>query len=173
MINSKIKNIYKKLHFIVAILLFCWVFLPFPLSTHSQVFSEERINPAKKAADKLSSGVEYSATDFRDPFQPQIFISEEKEVKVTEPIKMAKPRASDLFSLSIQGVIWKSENPLVIINNEVLKKGETLSVSKEQGVEKIGIVDIEKDGVTITYSGEIEKLTYSGAPEKEGRDDKR
>ena len=159
--------------------LFCIVFFLFSLSVFAQIISEESLefleeqrNPSAKETEEKSGvvekpGIKYKAAKSRDPFKPQLFIPKEKvdkkevekEVKVEELIEPTGPKVSELFSLSIQGIIWNSDNPLVIINNKVLQKGEFLLVSKGEELDaKIIISDIDKDGVTINYAGREEKI---------------
>jgi len=135
----------------------CLVFFLIPLSAFSQVpLAEEESEIIERP------NIDYTAADFRDPFSPQILISKKGEPEKAVETKEVKPRASELFSLSIQGIIWNSNIPLAIINNQVFKKGEVLPVSRgekgETETEEVLIMDINKDGVTIVYSGEVEKL---------------
>jgi hypothetical protein len=169
-----------KRRFIIVSFLFCLSFSLFPLPAFSQTsLARQRLNPAEeelysssgKTDEKLDfmegPDIEYAAGDFRDPFYPQIFISEEQETEVAEvepeierEIEEIKPKASELFSLSIQGIIWNSDKPLAIINDRVFKKGEVLSITEgSHFAEPITIMDIDKDGVTIIYSGQVEKLS--------------
>ena len=150
-------------HRFIIFFFFLWlVFFVFPLLGLSQTASD------KENADVLKRpNIEYTATDFRDPFYPQIFITEEEEPKVEEFRELIKYKPSELFSFTIQGIIWNPDNPMVIINNQVCKKGDDIlmqSKKGDSGSEKINIIDIERDGVTIIYSGEMEKLPYHLIP---------
>ncbi len=148
-----------KSRFVIASFLFCLVFFLFSLPASSQVSSEDSSGQTEKKLDVIGRPViEYGANDFRDPFYPQVFIPEKEEPKV-EKVEVAGPKATELFSLLIQGIIWNSDNPLAIINNQVLKKGEALLMPKEADARgEITIMEIDKDGVTIMYAGQVEKL---------------
>ena len=158
--NSRVKSSFltgftPKFGFITASLMFCLTFLLFPLVVFSGISPiEEKLGQSERP------NVEYTAADSRDPFCPQISVPEKKEPKIEKEKKTIKPKASEVFSLSVQGIIWHTDNPLVIINNQVLKKGEVLLIPKGENVtEEIHIIDIDKDGVTIVYSGGEEVLS--------------
>ena len=166
-------------------LLFCLVFFLFPLSVFSQIISDEALEllegqqGSSPKKDQEKSGlidkpdIEYKAVKSRDPFQPQFFtpdksIKKKTEVKIEGLIESTAPKISELFLISIQGIIWNSDIPLVIINNKVLRKGEVLLIKGDKEVrEKITITDIDKDGVTINYLGRVERLSYPPPPKLE------
>lgn len=162
------KNYFmSKFIFIFSFLFYLALFL---LLDFSQIASAERKSGLIKKIN-----LKYTGSKFRDPFSPQILISEEKEeiIDAEETIEVSKSKISELFSLSIQGIIWNTDNPLVIINNQVLRKGEALLVAKgENATEKIKIMDIDKDGVTIMYSNQMEKLLSPAATKLRKRNDK-
>ena len=107
--------------------------------------------------------VEYTSDNFRDPSHPQISFAQEEQIIIVEE---TRPKPSEVYTLTIQGVIWNPDNPVVIINNQVLKKGAVLLMSKAGAVaEKITIVDIGKDGVIVEYLGESEKLFFPASLE--------
>lgn len=53
---------------------------------------------------------------------------------------------SKLTWFTLEGIIWKEEKPLAIINDQIITKGDFIQGAK--------IVDIKKDGVIILYGGE-------------------
>ena len=151
-----------KFRFMVNLVLFFFLLFIYPLLVYAQDSSKERRGMVK-GQTKEQVEIKYTASEFRDPFSPQVFIyQEEDDSKMQQFEETVMPRISELFSFSIQGIIWNPDNPLVIINNQVLKKGDDLLVSEgKNGDQKVTIKDIEVDGVTIVYLGEKEKFPYS------------
>lgn len=153
--------------------LFCALFLPLCLIFWVPgVFSNTQNSKELIVVDKTRA--KYSAGSFRDPFASQLPVPvQEEEVKpkvdlanLKEAFKK-KPKASELFKFSISGIIWNSSRPTVIINNEVLEVGGVLVMSAADAKDssefterKVVVEKIEKDGVTISYSGQKEKLSY-------------
>ena len=84
----------------------------------------------------VKPNVEYKAEDLRDPFQSP-FVP--REAPVPGPGVLAAPEAPP--SLEIQGIIWGGDFPQAIINNKVVKIGDTI-----EGVE---IMDINQSGVVV------------------------
>ena len=113
----------------------------------------------KRRIDIIKSrSVEYTASNLRDPFSPTISFVKKEEPEMVEEIETVEPMISKTFSLSIQGIIWNPDNPLVIMNNKILKKGDIITMQKGSDMAEILITDIEKDGVTIVYEDKAEKL---------------
>ena len=147
-INNRFIINYK---FMITLLLCCLVSFVFPLLTVSQ---ENRL---KRDSEMLKRPeIKYTASDFRDPFTPQISIAREEEkpriVKIEPEVRR---KISEIFSFTIQGIIWNPNNPMAIVNNQVLRKGDVLLM---QDTEEVTIVDIDKYSVTVGYLGEEEKI---------------
>ncbi|MFC1657893.1 hypothetical protein ACFL1D_00755 [Candidatus Omnitrophota bacterium] len=129
---------------------------------------KQKVNARGKPIEENS--VDYTASGLRDPFYSPLFAPVEKAkpapMSMSEgmPVEVVIPRKiSEMFSFSIQGIIWNSNNPIVIINNQVLRKGDTLIVTTGKGAtEEVTVEDIVKDGVTIGYAGLSEKFALSG-----------
>jgi len=88
--------------------------------------------------------VEYKAGDLRDPFQKYL----KKRISEVKPVEKA---SLPLPSLTVQGIIWGGDLPQAIINNKVVKKGDT--------IEGVRIVDINKNGVAIFFEGQQYNLS--------------
>ena len=120
-----------------------------PISFIGVVFS---IKTAKAAETMAPEGyqeankIEYKSEDLRDPFQEEkIEIEEQPQVQIeTKPLP----------SLQIQGIVWGGGFPQAIINNKVVRVGDT--------IEEVRITDINKSGVTV-FSGnwQYNLSTYS------------
>ncbi|MCU0652337.1 MAG: general secretion pathway protein GspB [Candidatus Omnitrophica bacterium] len=80
--------------------------------------------------------VEYGAQDLKDPF---------RGYKKKTVSKATETKAVMLPNLVIQGVIWGSDIPQAIINNKVVKRGDT--------IDNVHIVDISKKGIDIMFEG--------------------
>lgn len=79
--------------------------------------------------------IEYKAEGLKDPFQEEkIEIKEEAEVQIeTKPLP----------DLQIQGIVWGGAFPQAIINNKVVKIGDT--------IEEARIMEIKKEGITVYF----------------------
>lgn len=89
----------------------------------------------------IRPSVEYKAAGLRDPFEAPSVKKREDEEKSAEP-KVSRVPPPDL---TVQGLIWGGNIPQAIINNKVVKVGDTI-----QGVK---IISITKDGVTVLFEG--------------------
>lgn len=112
-----------------------------------QVNAEE-----KPISEQLSLGppVEYKAEGLPEPFQL-------KEEELEAPVKSGEELEAEakLPDLTIQGVIWGSRSPQAIINNQIVKIGDK--------IEGVSIVDIAKEGLTVSFQGKEFKLPSPGA----------
>ena len=91
--------------------------------------------------------VEYRAQGLRNPFEQPILESELTDVGGSLKSKEEK----SLPELTVQGIIWGSNLPQAIVNNKVVKVGDSL--------ESVDIVAINKEGVTVLFAGVEHKLT--------------
>jgi hypothetical protein len=62
-------------------------------------------------------------------------------------IKPIEKSALPLPKLTIEGIIWNTYMPQAIVNGRVVRIGDT--------IEGVLVVNIEKQGITIDYNGEI------------------
>lgn len=98
--------------------------------------------------------VEYKAQNLRDPFQSPL----KKEAEtITEVIPEAPP--PDLSSLTVQGIVWGGKMPQAIINNKVVKVGDT--------IEGMRIVSIDKEGITVSQGNRNYNLSSPAAAGKQ------
>lgn len=88
--------------------------------------------------------VEYKAEDLQDPFK------EEEEIKA--PVEAEeKIQVKPLPNLTIQGIFWGGSFPQAIVNNKVVKIGDT--------IEEVRIIDINKDGLILNLEGQQYNLS--------------
>lgn len=95
--------------------------------------------------------VEYNAEGLRDPFDVLIakpIIPESSQSKENTDIQEGTPPL-----LTVQGIIWGGMFPQAIINNKVVKVGDT--------VQEAQIISIEKDGITVLFK---DKQFYLSSP---------
>lgn len=87
--------------------------------------------------------IEYEAEGLRDPFK----VYEEEYKKRKEEVAVGKEpiQIEPLPSLTIQGIVWGGSAPLGIINDKVVKVGDT--------IEGVKIIKIDRDGIKVLYHG--------------------
>ena len=89
------------------------------------------------------AGIEYNAENLSDPFFD--YKAEKMENEARKPVEL-KP----LPPLNVLGMIWGGNFPQAIINNRIVKLGDT--------VEGVRIKEINKDGITVIYNEQVYKL---------------
>jgi len=121
-----------------------------PISFMSMVIPLKTVTAAEATASEDSQGankIEYKSEDLKDPFQEEkIEIKEQPQVEIE-----IKP----LPSLQIQGIVWGGGFPQAIINNKVVRVGDT--------IEEVRITDINKSGVTV-FSGNRQYNLSTSSP---------
>jgi len=121
------RPLFKKIFFYLSPLALVSLFLAYSL-VKAQV-SPEMANVRE---------IKYTSGDLPDPF-------ESPWERQQAPTKEKPAVAYDLPQMEIQGMIWGSEMPQAIINNTVVRVGESI-----QGAE---IIDIRQEGVYVLYQG--------------------
>jgi len=69
------------------------------------------------------------------------FLENKKKTESTKSEELPLP------FLGIQGIIWNTDTPQAIINNQVVKIGDK--------IENVEIIDIDKQGIKVDYNDEI------------------
>lgn len=101
--------------------------------------------------------VEYKSSSLRDPFKEDILkkgILEEEQPESNSQNPVLPPDV--LPEMDVQGLIWGGNFPQAIINNKVYKAGDVIDGAQ--------IKEIDKDGVTLNFSGGEVKIP---APKKQ------
>jgi len=107
--------------------------------------------------------VAYQAMNLRDPFQSSVVKAETTEARneVSGSPKSASADTSavqtPLPTLNIQGIVWGGIFPQAIINNKVVKVGDTIKT--ENQADQIIIVAIAQEGVTVFFRDKQYKLS--------------
>ena len=119
-----------------------------PISFIGMVFSIKTAEAAETMAPEgypEANKIEYKSEELRDPFQEEeIEIEEQPQVQIeTKPLP----------SLQIQGIVWGGGFPQAIINNKVMRVGDT--------IEGVRITDINKNGVTVFFENQKYTLSVS------------
>ena len=96
--------------------------------------------------------ITYKAEGLRDPFES--YIAEEASpsgaIERGPAVFQNHEAEKSLPSLTVQGLVWGGNFPQAIINNKVLKIGDTIEGARIKG--------IEKDAVTLIFEGREYKL---------------
>ena len=125
------------------------------ISFISMVASLKTVEAAEATAPeghKETSKIEYKSEDLRDPFQ-----EEKIEIK-GEP--QAQVETKPLPSLQIQGIVWGGSILQAIINNKVVRVGDT--------IEGVRITDINKSGVNVFFENQQYNLSVSPPVSSQG-----
>jgi len=92
---------------------------------------------------------EYVAEDVRDPMTPPRGVLRSKTRPRSE--LAAPPPPTTLPNMWLSGIIWDSENPIVIIDGLDLRTGDRIKGAK--------VVEIRKDSVVLSYASKEFVLT--------------
>ncbi|MDP2941185.1 MAG: hypothetical protein Q8N85_02895 [Candidatus Omnitrophota bacterium] len=130
--------------FLIAVSLFCagatcaWAFQAEFKAMRE--LEESQRKPTEEAAIERPR-VKFEEVGLKDPFREPIIKRPDKPVALTEE----GSKVSQLPTLTVQGLIWGGIFPQAIINNKVLKIGDTIDGAR--------IANISKDGVVVFYEG--------------------
>ena len=116
--------------------------------------AEKRTLSEGSLMDSIRPKVEYITEGSREPFQDYFSkkkpVTEMPEAEITVEDEVAavpeepEPPPS-LPSLTVQGIIWGGSVPCAIINNKVLKRGDS--------IEEVELIKIEKESIEVLYQG--------------------
>lgn len=104
----------------------------------------------EKSDDVLVTPVAYTSEGLRDPFEGYVI----QEVKLDY---VAPPEEGDVVlpALKISGITWGSSFPQAIINDKVVRAGDT--------VDQVQVVSIAKEGLVFLYKNKQFILPAPGA----------
>lgn len=100
---------------------------------------------------KTLKTISFDATGLKDPFRSLL---PEKKIEIRPEIEKQPEIIVSAPELKIQGIIWGGKFPQAIINNHVIKEGESLD-----GAEPIIIVGIKQKEVVVLFKNKI--FTYA------------
>ncbi|MDD5347742.1 MAG: hypothetical protein PHT59_03920 [Candidatus Omnitrophica bacterium] len=102
------------------------------------------------AQDEVVAGpdVSYAAADRRDPFKDSLPI----DLPMT-----VEPAAEDVKppEMTIQGIFWGGQFPQAIVNEKIIKVGDT--------IQEATVVGIDKEGITIRVSNREFRMPAPGS----------
>ncbi len=104
-------------------------------------------------------GPEYKAEGLRDPFREDKIEIKAKE-KLEEQIEI-----TSLPGVVIQGIVWGGTFPQAIVNNKVVKIGDTIGQAK--------VMDISKNGIILLQENKKYKLSAPSVVQLEALRQKR
>lgn len=118
------------------------------------------VNPARGEEKTLSESsvmtgirpkIEYVTKAAKEPFldyftkkQPVTQVTVETEVAAVVATEELKPKPP-LPTLTVQGIIWGGSVPCAIINNKVVKQGDS--------IEEVELIKIKKESIEVLYQG--------------------
>ncbi|MCK9595169.1 MAG: hypothetical protein PHH68_01225 [Candidatus Omnitrophica bacterium] len=144
----KVKNVF------LFIMIICWTVSAGHsrgLYLYAQTDNAAGLNSPAVTAEP---GVDYSAQDYRDPFDSNLddipVKQPEVSVEVAQDTAAIKPP-----EMNIQGIFWGGSYAQAIIDNKVVKVGDSIKGAK--------ITVISKDGIKILFSGKDFNLSAPGA----------
>jgi hypothetical protein len=111
--------------------------------------AESRQKPSFLVRQKI----EYKAEGLRDPFRGARIETASGTVEAKLP------------NFTVQGIVWGGSFPQAIINNKVVKIGDTLESAK--------VIDISKDGVTVFSGGQQYKFSSPAVGDLKKAEEKR
>lgn len=114
---------------------------------------EKLENEQKKMAEQKEAlkeiepeKIEYNASNLKNPFKSYLPKRVERQSTQSAAVEPAY-QASNPPNVIVQGMVWDSEKPQAIINNKVLRVGDSID-----GAE---VTDIKKEGVSLKHGGII------------------
>lgn len=99
---------------------------------------EQDPDPAK-AADIVRPVIEYQADNFRDPFQKYVVESKVKIDPGRADKDLEKTDSEFINNLNVQGIVLGGRFPQAIVNDAVVKVGDTVGEARIIGITKKGI----------------------------------
>lgn len=113
-------------------------------------YSSGNVDKGQEVVSIARPVVRYTAQDLKDPFKDYLPAMEDVTVSSAE-----QATSEQLPTIAIQGLIWGSNKPQAIIENKIVRVGDT--------VNGMTIVDINKEGLTVLYKNrkyDIPKSSY-------------
>ncbi len=122
--------------------LFCFWAINESLVFHHYIFAQKEEDIAVKP--ELS----YTASELKDPFEDNL-----KKYEAQEAVKEtgAEEAAKTLPTFLVQGIIWGGSLPQAIIDDSVVKVGDTIKEAE--------VIAIDKEGITLLYYGREYKIS--------------
>jgi len=156
-----------------SLLIVFWIGLLMTVLFHSRCYAEldwnfkppemlEGDELKKKAEAQVSTNqreepirpyVKYSAQGLKNPFQPPI----SENIAESEAL-VSKGASKALPALTVQGLLWAGVFPQAIINNTVVKVGDTIG--------EVTITEIDKEGVSVVFANREYRLRPPGLADK-------
>jgi len=133
-----IRSYFPKIAFIVILAII--LYMPVQaLAFLGELEKIKALEPAQSSDDSAIDRphVQYTEQTSRDPFEGGVKKETTAVREVTGQEKIVLP------ALTVQGVIWGTQKPQVIINNKVLREGDFL--------DEVQILEIKSSGIVVLY----------------------
>jgi hypothetical protein len=111
------------------------------------LFAQEGGKPQEETSQNPQ--LEYKSEGLKDPFKLP-FKKEESAVELKKEAVAEQP----LPALTIEGIIWGGRFPQAIINNQVVKTGDT--------IEGVRIKAIAREGLSVVFNNRAYELSSPG-----------
>lgn len=125
----------------------------FAEATQSKLIREAQMieagPPSKEEVVIVRPDIEYKAEGLDDPFTEPFLVEEDNQGQSS----LSEGAQVPLTNVIIQGLIWGGRFPQAIINNKVVKVGDT--------VEGMRITAIDKEGITLFFNERQYHLSVS------------
>lgn len=142
---------------ILIIAIFCFLSAGYAFAVNPADNAGEKTEGAQQKPGKPETivlpSIEYKSDGLRDPFEG-VFKKEGLSAESIGQLTQAPPQVQ-LPSLTVQGIIWGAKIPQAIINDKLVKVGDTVSEAK--------ITAIGKDGIEVIFKNYTFKITSPAA----------
>lgn len=100
----------------------------------------------EKQDEAIRPEIKYSGEGLKDPFLPLV---REKKIE-TMPVVRQEETVKELPPLTVQGLIWGGAFPQAIINNKVVRAGDSIG--------EVRVKTIDDEGVVVLFANMEHKL---------------
>lgn len=115
-------------------------------------------NTPSLSEELLRPKVEYAVKNQNNPFRN--YITEEAPVEINRATAVEEKISLPAFT--IQGLIWGVNTPCAIVNNKVVRQGDS--------IDEVKISEIRKEGIDLLYKGKKFYLPSPSDPQIEAND---
>ena len=151
-----------------ALSLFLSIPVVFAKTAKDKKESQADVSNITQAKIEDEAPVEYDPANFklRDPFLSPFEPIEVEGKKPKPEKKLSEPPKQEVVlpALLIQGMFWDSPQPLALIENKLLRVGDT--------IKDVRILGISKEGIDVIYSDKLFTISPRSLINREGKFDK-
>lgn len=125
--------------FIPAFSLLFLIFCPMKLFAAGQLDEIKRLQEREREQQQaiIRPAVSYQGRNYKDPFRSR---------QQADPSQQNLAGMPALPPMTIQGIVWGSDIPQAIVNNQVVRVGNALG--------SVHIISIKKEGIKVIFQGQ-------------------